>query len=43
MLGLIKTCAKLGVSFYQFLGDSFAIPGTPSIPWLPDLVAAAPA
>ncbi|WP_218036409.1 transposase [Sphingobium sp. EM0848] len=43
MLGLIKTCAKLGVSFYQFLGDRFAVPGAPSVPWLPDLVSAAPA
>lgn len=43
MLGLIKTCAKLGVSFYHFLGDRFAVPGAPSVPWLPDLVSAAPA
>jgi len=43
MLGLMKTCAKLGVSFYQFLGDRFAIPGATPVPWLPDLVIAAPA
>jgi len=43
MLGLLKTCAKLGVSFYQFLGDRFAVPGAPRIPWLPELVTAAPA
>ena len=43
MLGLMKTCAKLGVSFYQFLGDRFGIPGATPIPWLPDLVIAAPA
>jgi hypothetical protein len=43
MLGLMKTCAKLGVSFYQFLGDRFAVPGVPRIRWLPELVTAAPA
>jgi hypothetical protein len=43
MLGLMKTCAKLGVSFYQFLGNRFAVPGAANIPWLPDLVTAAPA
>ena len=43
MLGLMKTCAKLGVSFYQFLGDRFGIPGETHVPWLPDLVIAAPA
>ena len=43
MLGLMKTCAKLGVSFYHFLGDRFAVPGAPHIQWLPDLVIAAPA
>ena len=43
MLGLMKTCAKLRVSFYQFLGDRFAVPGAPTIQWLPDLVMAAPA
>ncbi len=32
MLGLIKTCAKLDLSFYQFLGDRFAVPNAPSIP-----------
>jgi regulator of replication initiation timing len=31
MLGLMKTCAKLSVSFYQFLGDRFAVPGAQSI------------
>jgi hypothetical protein len=37
-LGLAKTCAKLGVSFYQFLGDRLAVPGAPSVPSLPTLV-----
>ena len=43
MLGLLKTCSKLGVSYYRFLGDRFDIPGASSVPWLPDLVIAAPA
>lgn len=43
MIGLMKTCAKLGISFYQFLGDRFRIPGALPIQWLPDLIAAAPA
>ena len=41
MLGLSKTCRKLKVSFYDFLGDRLGIPG-PKIPSLADLVAAAP-
>lgn len=43
MIGLLKTCAKLRISFYQFLGDRFAVPGTPHVQWLPDLVRHAPA
>jgi hypothetical protein len=43
MLGLMKTCAKQGISFYQFLGNRFHVPGAPHIPWLPDLLNAAPA
>lgn len=38
MLGLLKTCRKLDVSFYQFLGDRFGVQGAPSVPSLPDLV-----
>lgn len=38
MLGLMKTCAKLGVSFFRYLGDRLGIPdGVPVTP-LPDLV-----
>jgi hypothetical protein len=37
MLGLMKTCARLGVSYYRFLGDRFAVPS------LPDLVRLASA
>jgi hypothetical protein len=37
-LGLSKTCAKLGVAFWDYLGRSLAIPGHPGIPPLPTLV-----
>ncbi len=38
MLGLMKTCGKLKVSFYRYLGDRLRVPGAVSIPPLPDLV-----
>jgi transposase IS66 family protein len=38
MLGLMKTCAKLGVSFFRYLGDRLGIPNGDAIPPLPDLV-----
>jgi hypothetical protein len=41
MLGLAKTCAKQGVSFYRFLGDRFAVPGAQPITNLAVLVRAA--
>jgi hypothetical protein len=43
MLGLIKTCAKLGVSFYALLGDRFAVPGAQALPQLPSLIRLAKA
>ncbi len=45
LLGLMKTCGKLKVSFYRYLGDRLHVPGVVSIPPLPDLVrqAATPA
>jgi hypothetical protein len=43
MLGLMKTCAKLNVSFYRFLGDRFAVEGAAHVPNLPDLVRMATA
>jgi hypothetical protein len=43
MLGLLKTCAKLDVSFYRFLGDRFSVPGAPHIPSLSHMVRTAPA
>ena len=37
-LGLMKTCSKLGVSFFRYLGDRLHVPGAITIPPLPDLV-----
>jgi Transposase IS66 family len=37
MLGLAKTCMKLKLSFYDFIGDRMGIPG-PKIPHLANLV-----
>jgi hypothetical protein len=39
MLGLMKTCKKLGLSFYQYIGDRLGIDGH-VIPPLAGLVAA---
>jgi Transposase IS66 family len=38
MLGLAKTCAKLKISFFDYLGNRLAIPGY-TAPWLPHLIA----
>src|SRR3712207_2380603 len=38
MLGLMKTCRKLGVSVHRYLGDRLCIPGAEPTPPLPDLV-----
>ncbi|WP_200305365.1 IS66 family transposase [Paracraurococcus ruber] len=43
LLGLIKTCRKLGVSFYHYLGDRLRVPGAMPVPSLPDLVRQAAA
>ena len=37
-LGLMKTCDKLGVSFWDYLGSRLDIPGAPPILPLPDLI-----
>jgi hypothetical protein len=37
-LGLLKTCAKLGIGFWDYLGDRLAVPGAHRVPLLPDLV-----
>ena len=41
MLGLAKTCMKLKLSFYEFLGDRLGIPGA-QIPHLAELIRPAP-
>ena len=38
MLGLMKTCCKLKVSFFRYLGDRLHVPGATVTPPLPDLV-----
>jgi hypothetical protein len=43
MLGLLKTCAKLNVSFYRFLGDRFTVADATAVPSLPHLVRLAAA
>lgn len=43
MLGLLKTCSKLGISYYQFLGDRFAVQGVTAVPPLQNLVSLAKA
>ena len=37
-LGLAKTCAKLGISFWAYLGHRLRVAGTALVPTLPDLV-----
>ena len=37
-LGLAKTCAKLAIAFWDYLGARLAVPDQPAIPYLPDLV-----
>ena len=43
MLGLMKTCAKLKLSFYRFIGDRFGVQGAPFVEKLPTLVRLAAA
>ena len=38
-LGLAKTCAKLGISFWDYLGTRLGVPQTSAIPNLAELVA----
>ena len=37
-LGLAKTCRKLGIAFWTYLGARLDIPTSPNVPYLPDLV-----
>jgi hypothetical protein len=41
MLGLAKTCMRLKLSFYEFLGARLGVPG-PQIPPLDELIRRAP-
>jgi hypothetical protein len=37
-LGLLRTTAKLGIAFWDYLGDRLRIPGHAIVPYLPDLI-----
>ena len=37
-LSLLKTCTKLAVSFWDYLGARLKIPEADPVPWLPDLI-----
>ena len=37
-LGLNKTCAKLGIAFWDYLGSRLAVPDQPQVPHLPAIV-----
>ncbi len=39
-LGLNKTCAKLGIAFWDYLGARLAVPGCPQVPVLAEIVSA---
>src|SRR6266446_524828 len=38
-LSLAKTCAKLGITFWDYLGARLAIPGQSDLPYLPNIVS----
>jgi len=37
-LGLAKTCGKLGIAFWDYLGARLCVSGGPTVPHLPDLI-----
>ncbi len=37
-LSLLKTCDKLGISFWEYLGHRLSVTGAKAVPYLPDLV-----
>jgi hypothetical protein len=37
-LSLLKTCSKLAISFWDYLGARLKIPDADRVPWLPDLI-----
>jgi hypothetical protein len=38
-LGLVKTCAKNGLAFWDYLGARLLVPGDATIPFLPEFVS----
>jgi hypothetical protein len=42
-LGLAKTCRKLGIGFWDYLGARLGVFGGPTVPHLPDLIRCRPA
>jgi hypothetical protein len=41
-LGLAKTCARLQIAFWDYLGARLAVPGATPVPYLPQIIAARP-
>src|SRR5215468_11025542 len=39
-LGLAKTCAKLKIAFWDYLGDRLDVPAATAIPYLPEIILA---
>lgn len=39
-LGLAKTCAKLEIAFWHYLGARLDVPGSQAIPSLPNMILA---
>jgi hypothetical protein len=37
-LGLMQTCTKLGIAFWDYLGDRIGLAGRPQVPALPELI-----
>ena len=37
-LGLLHTCTKFGIVFWDYLGDRLRLPDHPVVPYLPDLI-----
>ena len=37
-LGLAKTCAKLSIRFWDYLGARLRVPNQPAVPYLPDII-----
>jgi hypothetical protein len=37
-LALCKTCRKLGIAFWDYLGARLALPNSPDVPYLPQIV-----